>query len=547
MRTLVRILAALLCGLAAAQDTVVDSTTGLAPGSLNPAKRGLVLPAKPKVMVVPIKDDESTKYGMMDEWQAMFLERRLKRAERENCGLVILEIDTNGGSVGAVEQMNKAISKCRVPVIAFVTGKAFSAGALLSLGCKAVVMAPGTQIGGAKIVSLLGDLGADMRQKADSMARAMVTNLAEANNYPLTIALGMVDSGVEVYEVSWPESPAEGPPALARRQPDRQRFVTGEELKTFEQNNAGKPRVVEQWKKKDEILTLTARRAVDAGLASGQARDTGEIFTGLNINPSAVETASVTASESAARMVSHPLWRVLLVVIGLVALFWEMKAPGHGVGYILFAFCLGLFFWMQFFANNAGLVELALFGLGAVLVAVELFILPSFGFPGFIGFALMLASIVLSFLPDSVSISILWQPNYGGASYAEKALLTEGLGWAALTLVLIIALVITGFVRGAKLPGLSRLALRSEVPQPAGLPAIVETQAAPGSAESLAGQYGLTETVLRPSGKVRLGEKTYEAVSESAFLEQGVKVVVLRVAANSLVVREAGPKNTTAS
>ena len=166
---------------------------------------------------------------------------------------MILEIDTNGGLLAAVEQMNKAVAKCKVPVIAFVTGKAFSAGALLSLGCKAVVMAPGTQIGGAKVVDLFGPLDKDMRQKADSMARAMVTSLAEANNYPVPIAQGMVDSDLEVYEMASPSS----------------RFLTGEQLKKLEQNNSVKPPVVEQWKKKDEILTLSAKRAVRRGPGFG--------------------------------------------------------------------------------------------------------------------------------------------------------------------------------------------------------------------------------------------------------------------------------------
>src|SRR5208283_1040477 len=141
-----------------------------------------------------------------------------------------------------------------------------------------------------------------------------------------------------------------------------------------------------------------------------------------------------------------------------------------------------------------------------VLVGVELFILPAFGFPGFVGFAMILASIVLSFLPDSVSLSILWRHNYGGATEGEVKLLTEGLSWAALTLVIIIAAVVTAFIKGAKLPGLSRLALRAEVPEPAvagggSLPpagvAPAETQTAvsqPVAPETLLGQHGVTET-----------------------------------------------------
>ena len=119
-----------------------------------------------------------------------------------------------------------------------------------------------------------------------------------------------------------------------------------------------------------------------------------------------------------------------------------------------------------------------------------------------------------------------------------------------MTLVIIIAAVVTAFIKGAKLPGLSRLALRAEVPSGAtgcgSLPPVVvalaETQTAvsqPAAPETLIGQQGVTETSLRPFGKVRLGGRTYDAVSELAFLEPGVKVVVLRVSASGLVVREA--------
>jgi len=48
-------------------------------GSLNPAKRGLALPPSGKIMIVPVHD-ENSKYGMIDEWQALFIERRLQRA-----------------------------------------------------------------------------------------------------------------------------------------------------------------------------------------------------------------------------------------------------------------------------------------------------------------------------------------------------------------------------------------------------------------------------------------------------------------------------------
>ncbi len=509
-----------LAAAAAEGDAPPDNSapTGLARGSLNPAKRGVAIAPSGNVMVIPINDAESTKYGMIDDWQAGFVERRLRRAADEKFDLVILEIDTNGGSVAAFESINKAIETCPVPVVAFVKGKAFSGGAIISLGSKAIVMAPGSQIGGAKAVSLFGDLSPDMKQKVDSMMRAMVSNLCDANKYPCAIAEGMVNSDVEVHELTDPNN----------------RFVNGEQLEQMEKSLTVKPVVVRKWKGKDQILTLTAREAVNAGLASGIAVDAEEVMTGMNIAAKTFERAEVTTAERVSRFVSHPIWAVIMVLVGLVALFWELKSPGHGVGYILFAFCMGLFFWQQVFAQNAGLIEICCFGIGAVMVAVEIFILPGFGAAGFAGIGLILASIVLAFLPESVSLSNVFR---GKVSPWEMERVTAGLKWASMTLVAIVAVVITGLIKGARLPGISRLALQTQVGTPAMAGAGGAAALAAPPLSALVGQHGAAETVLRPAGKVRLGGVTYDAVSEGSFLEPGAAVVVMRVTGNGLVVR----------
>jgi membrane-bound serine protease (ClpP class) len=491
------------------------ATTGIARGSFNPAKRGLNLPPTPKVMIIPVNDKESTKYGMIDDWQAGFIKRRLDRAEAEKFDLVILEINTHGGSVDACDNINAAIASCKVPVIAYVNDLAFSGGALISLGTKAIIMAPNSRIGGAKVVTLFGDLPEGQRQKANSDIRAAVTNLCQANNYPLPIAVGMVNSDVEVLEISDP----------------KMRFVTNEDYDLM----TVKPAIVHKWKSKDSILTLATSEAINAGLASGVAADHDDIFLGLGVVPSSIEIAGTTASESTARFVSNPLWSILLVIVGLVALVWEMKSPGHGMGYVGFAFCMGVFLWLQVFSHNAGIIEILLFGAGAAIVAVELFFMATFGAGLVVGFGMILMAVVLAFIPESVN---LWKILNGTASTGEMNLLTEGLKWATITLVSIVVAAIVGLLQGAKLPGMSRLALRTEVTaniHSTGVGALELPVA--GTDPALVGQQATTETVLRPGGKVRLSGITYDAVSEGGFIEPGTQVVVLRVNSGSLVVR----------
>ncbi|HYG77137.1 MAG TPA: NfeD family protein [Planctomycetota bacterium] len=509
---------------AAAIEQNMAAQSGIVKGSLNPAKRGIKLPAKPKVMIIPVNDEETTKYGMIDDWQANFIERRLRRAAEEKFDLVILEIDTYGGKVSACERINRAIAACPVPVVAFVKAKAFSGGAIISLGSKMIVMAPGSRIGGAKAVSLFGEIPESMRQKVDSDMRAMVSNLCDANNYPAPIAVGMVNSEAEVIETNDPQK----------------RFMLGE---TYDVQSV-KPEKVKVWKNKGQILTLTANEAVNVGLASGIVADTDELQVGLGISPSSVEVAAITPAERSARFVSHPIWSVLLVLIGLVALVWELKSPGHGMGYIAFAFCLGVFFWLQVFSANAGLFEIALFGIGAAIIAVELFVFPTFGAGLAAGIIMVVGSLILAFVPESVSLINVIQ---GKGSAGDIALLKEGLMWATLTVVILIGAVVTGLIQGARMPGLSRLALRAEVNSTTtafgtdlvAAGAVAAVAIPEPSRQSLVGQQAVAETVLRPAGKIRIGGLTHDAVSEGPYIDAGTPVVVLRVNAGTLVVRQA--------
>src|SRR5471030_1619548 len=106
----------LLCSAALAVDETPPSVpapsapTPTVKGSLNPLKHGIgTLPPNAKIMIIPINDASTTREGMIDEWQAGFIERRLARAKNEKFNLVILEIDTNGGEVAACERINRAI------------------------------------------------------------------------------------------------------------------------------------------------------------------------------------------------------------------------------------------------------------------------------------------------------------------------------------------------------------------------------------------------------------------------------------------------------
>ena len=82
-----------------------------------------------------------------------------------------------------------------------------------------------------------------------------------------------------------------------------------------------------------------------------------------------------------------------------------------------------------------------------------------------------------------------------------------------------------------KSPRIPALALRSELSLEKGYVGVAVHDGA------LAGRVGVADTVLRPSGKVVLDGKTYDAISLQGLIEQGCEVIVERVEANQVYVR----------
>ena len=83
------------------------------------------------------------------------------------------------------------------------------------------------------------------------------------------------------------------------------------------------------------------------------------------------------------------------------------------------------------------------------------------------------------------------------------------------------------------IPGANRLALAppEETPDRGDVPGARQ-------AASLLGAVGMTVTVLRPAGSVRIGEDFVDVVSEGGYLPAGSRVQVVEVEGNRVVVRE---------
>ncbi len=288
----------------------------------------------------------------IDKGLSFFIQRQLRRAELENASAVILEINSNGGLVESAQEIKDALLRSKVSTIAYVKGRALSAAALIAISCHRIFMEPGSEMGAATPIILMGSGIQAAEEKFVSAFRAEFRASAEARKRPPAIAEAMVDKNHDT---------------------------------------------IEGLSKKGEILTLTSEVALKHGYCDHIVASVSSVLRILNLEGATVERIEPTSAEWIARYLTNPQISVLLFTIGFWCLVLEFFVAGFGILGWLGLTCLGLFFGGHLFAYMAGLEALILFVVGLVLLLVEAFVIPGFGVTGVAGIIAVCFSVILVF------------------------------------------------------------------------------------------------------------------------------------------------------
>jgi membrane-bound serine protease (ClpP class) len=127
--------------------------------------------------------------GVVDEVMADHVTGAIHRAESDGAAAVVIELDTLGGSLGAMQRITEGLDST-VPTIVWVApsgGSAASAGTFITLAANLAYMAPGTNIGAASPVAANGQdisqaYGQTEADKTMQFAIATISSLAEKNH-----------------------------------------------------------------------------------------------------------------------------------------------------------------------------------------------------------------------------------------------------------------------------------------------------------------------------------------------------------------------------
>lgn len=276
----------------------------------------------------------------------------MEEAEKLESELIVIEMDTYGGAVTDADEIRTRILESEIPVYVFINKDAASAGALISIACDSIYMAPGASIGAATVVN--GVDGAAAPDKYQSYMRSMMRSTAEAKGRDPKIAEAMVDEKIEIEGIS----------------------------------EAG------------SVITFSVSEAIKYGFCEGEYGSLEEILQANGYNDAELITYQEDSVDKIISFFLSPAISGVLILIIIGGIYFELQTPGVGFP-LLAAIIATLLYFIPYYLNGlADNWEILVFVIGVILLAVELFIIPGFGIFGVLGIVMILGGLVLGMLPN---------------------------------------------------------------------------------------------------------------------------------------------------
>jgi membrane-bound serine protease (ClpP class) len=463
--------------------------------------------------------------GMIDDGLYKSIQRRTETALEEGASYVIYEIGTYGGLLQSMDDIAKYfihdVSK-RARTVAYIKTEAISAGALISVSCQDIIMRENTTIGDCAPISIGGKLEGVEREKIESFTRAAFDRAAEVNGYPKALLRAMVTMQLEVWRVKNIET-------------GKFDFFENDRLPkdANEWDLADKELVVSD----DEILTLTAKKAQEYGIARAVVADVNEALAFLEKRDNVKFAGPVTVfetnwSEEMVRLINSPAVMSILVLLALLGVYVELTTPGIGLPGLVAVICFTIIIGSKYLTGLANWVEIAVFVVGIILLLIEFFVLPGFGIAGVLGIIFIMAGLVGMLVRNSPDEWPIPRGDFEWHLFMEGVL---GL-LIGFVLFIVIAWLITKHL--PKVGAFTGLALLPPASKKGDEFEASLTVSPEGVGQKLkVGDRGVVVAKLRPAGRAKFGEAIVDVVCEGDFLDIDTAVEILEIRGNRVVVR----------
>ncbi|MCM1356884.1 MAG: hypothetical protein NC212_10825 [Staphylococcus sp.] len=407
-----------------------------------------------------------------------YTRQALDEAKRRNADLLLVHLNTYGGSVVHADSIRTAILNYPGDVVAFVDNNAASAGALIALACDSVYMRQGASMGAVTVVN--GADGAAMPDKYQSYMRAMMRATAEHHGKYLA-----ADSTGR-----WRRDPL-----IAEAMVDTRVAVPG---------------LIDSTR----VLTFTTDEALRWGYADGKAESTEDVLSGLGISQ-----GNYTLTEYQPDWLDHligfftnPAVQAILIMIIVGGIYMELHTPGVGFPSAAAIIAAVLYFLPLYITGIASSWIILLFVLGVMLIVLEVFVVPGFGLTGIAGISCVCAAVILGLIEHyTFSLSHL----NADAVWSSMVIFLAGIALAVVAVWYLTSSYGPKWVRRH-----TELLLTQQVKD-----GYIGVDMSP---VNYVGLEGSAVTDMRPAGKVEINGEVLDAVAIMGFIHAGSRVRVTR-------------------
>lgn len=472
---------------------------------------------KPRAVMIKVD-------GKIEPVLEAFIERQIDRATGSGVNTIIFHIESAGGPLSQSQNLASAIADLdskKIRTIAYIPKEALGSAVVVAFGCDEIYMQPGAKFGDVR-----GTDG-DSDRPADHVSEDVVrhytealTTLAKRKNRPEGIAAAMADRAAQCFQVK-------------NRRTGKVWYLTEEQI--HESNGEWEKGLPLPESGRNQLMLLSGTRAHELMVAEPPVRDFDDLKLRLGIPPEmSVAESQRTWVDSLVFWLNTDLALFFLVVVGFICIYIELHLMTGALS-IVAALCFALFFWSHFLGGTAGWLEVVLFLIGVICLAVEIFVLPGYGVFGVTGVLLIFASLILA--------SQTWNNIEPNENYRRLSWTLGTLGGSLIS-VIVIAVLTSRFLPHVRV--FDRLMLSppgGDLGQlgPRLRPDLADEHAPGTLAElprSLVGQEGTAVTVLRPAGKAKLNGRLLDVVSDGPFIPADRRIEVVAVSGNRVVVRE---------
>jgi membrane-bound serine protease (ClpP class) len=378
----------------------------------------------------------------------------IDRAQSEGAQALVVQLNTPGGLERSMRSMVQSILASPVPVIVYVSptgARAASAGVFITMAAHVAAMAPATNIGAAHPVAVGGGgMDKEMTKKVENDAAAFARTIAAERGR----------------NVEWAEKAVRSSVSATERE-------------------AVKLKVVD----------LVAENVPDLlSKIDGRTVKTSKGPVTFATKDAPVKVIEVRFRDRFLALISDPNIAYLLMMGGILGIFFELSNPGSILPGIIGGICLILaFFAFQSLPVNWAGLLLLLFGVILLIAEIKVVSHGVLAIGGVI--SMLLGSIMLYDSPDVTGIRLSWGvilPTVGA---------TAGLVFFAVSM---------------------------------GIRALYRPAATGSSA--MVGRVGITRSALQPEGQVLIDGELWRAVSPEAGVGPGEPVQVTAIDGLTLTV-----------